>query len=107
MPADLGPTPVPGGTYVFPLEWDPPLDRPANVYDSESWLVSHQVFEGLVRWETGADGIVRGVPGLAESWRVNDDATVWTFTLREGVTFQPPVEPRGDGAGRRRRLGGT
>ena len=89
--AEPGPTPVPGGTYVVPLEWDPPSIDPLNVYDSESALVSHQVFEGLVRWETGADGIVRGVPGLAESWTVNDDATVWTFTLKNGVRFQPPV----------------
>ena len=53
--------------------------------------MSHQVFQGLVRWETGGDGIVRGVPCLAESWTPNKDATVWTFKLRSGVTFQPPV----------------
>ena len=53
--------------------------------------MNHQVFQGLVRYETGSDGTVRGVPGLAESWSVNDDATVWTFRLRKGVTFQPPV----------------
>ena len=27
------------------------------------------------------------VPALAEEWSSNDDGTVWTFTLREGVTF--------------------
>jgi peptide/nickel transport system substrate-binding protein len=27
------------------------------------------------------------VPWLAESWEVSDDAQMWTFTLREGVTF--------------------
>ena len=89
--AEPDPTPVPGGTYVVPLEWDPPSIDPLNVYDSESALVSHQVFEGLVRWVTGADGVMRGVPGLAERWDVTDDATVWTFTMKKGVRFQPPV----------------
>lgn len=27
------------------------------------------------------------VPALAVAWEANDDATVWTFTLRDGVTF--------------------
>jgi ABC-type transport system substrate-binding protein len=27
------------------------------------------------------------VPSLAESWEPNEDFTVWTFHLRQGVTF--------------------
>jgi peptide/nickel transport system substrate-binding protein len=32
------------------------------------------------------------VPALAESWEHNNDATVWTFRLRKGVTFHDGVE---------------
>jgi peptide/nickel transport system substrate-binding protein len=32
-------------------------------------------------------GISHFVPGLAESWEVSDDGLVWTFKIREGVTF--------------------
>lgn len=31
------------------------------------------------------------VPALAESWEHNEDSTVWTFHLREGVTFSNGV----------------
>jgi len=32
-------------------------------------------------------GISNFVPGLAESWEVSDDGLVWTYKIREGVTF--------------------
>jgi peptide/nickel transport system substrate-binding protein len=32
-------------------------------------------------------GIGNFIPGLAESWSVSDDGLVWTFKIREGVTF--------------------
>lgn len=32
-------------------------------------------------------GISNFVPGLAESWEVSDDGLVWTFKIRDGVTF--------------------
>jgi peptide/nickel transport system substrate-binding protein len=32
-------------------------------------------------------GISHFVPGLAEEWSVSDDGLVWTFKIREGVTF--------------------
>jgi peptide/nickel transport system substrate-binding protein len=35
--------------------------------------------------EIGAGGVL--VPELATSWEANDDLTVWTFQLREGVQF--------------------
>jgi peptide/nickel transport system substrate-binding protein len=32
-------------------------------------------------------GISNFVPGLAESWTASDDGLVWTFKIREGITF--------------------
>lgn len=45
--------------------------------------INHHMFEPLVRKDMNLQN--EGV--LAESWEVNDDATVWTFYLRKGVKF--------------------
>lgn len=46
-------------------------------------LLMNNVYEGLVTIDQ--EGEVQ--PQLAESWEVNGDRTVYTFTLHEGVTF--------------------
>lgn len=53
--------------------------------DGNSLTVSTQVLEHLVAFEPGTTELV---PGLATEWSANEDSTIWTFTLREGVTFQ-------------------
>src|SRR5699024_8985493 len=45
-------------------------------------LMGH-VYEGLVRIDAAGEI----VPLLATSWEVSEDATEYTFRLREGVTF--------------------
>ena len=47
------------------------------------WQVTEKVMSRLVR--PGEDG--RPEPNLATAWSVNDDATEWTFMLRDGVKF--------------------
>jgi peptide/nickel transport system substrate-binding protein len=44
------------------------------------------MYNGLIMWNV-ADGYHTIVPALATEWSANDDGTVYTFTLREGVTF--------------------
>lgn len=46
----------------------------------------NMMYDGLIMWNL-ADGYRTIIPALAETWTVSDDKTVYTFTLREGVTF--------------------
>ena len=71
--------------YSMPFSFSD-LD-PSSAFSAEHWLLQN-VYETLTRFENPegpADEQLVGV--LAESWSSNDDATVWTFNLREGVTF--------------------
>ena len=56
----------------------------ADETDGESLRVCEQVKEALYAYETGGTATV---PSLAEECTPNDDLTVWTCTLRQGVTF--------------------
>ncbi|MGL4608061.1 MAG: ABC transporter substrate-binding protein [Trueperaceae bacterium] len=57
--------------------------------DGNSLTVSYQVVENLVAYAPGSADIA---PGLALSWQPNEDATVWTFKLREGVKFHDDTD---------------
>lgn len=76
--------PVQGGELRFGLTTEPatldPLS-PRNTADGRSVLFN--VFEGLVKSDT--EGNLR--PAAAESWAVDKEARVYTFTLREGLLF--------------------
>lgn len=52
----------------------------ASVYDS---LPVNQIFDGLV----AINPSLNVVPALAETWTISRDGLVYTFRLREGVTF--------------------
>ncbi len=47
-------------------------------------IVTRQMEEGLLDFKPGT---LEVVPKLATKWEANDDATEWTFTLRDDVTF--------------------
>ncbi len=71
-------------TYIT---WQDFIDLdPAYAFASEP-PVLNQCYENLVWYNhPGSEEVLR--PGLATKWESNEDATVWTFYLREGVEFQ-------------------
>lgn len=78
---------VSGGRFVYANPYSFTDLDPASAFSSEHILLQN-VYETLTRLddpEAPASEQLIGV--LAESWESNDDATVWTFRLREGVTF--------------------
>lgn len=51
-------------------------------------FVGNQLYDGLTRFDLSDGGVIPQIqPALAESWEPNEDLTVWTFKLREGVKF--------------------
>lgn len=87
----------PLGNEYFAVMEDPSDDtfiwmqngEPAGIYcadetDGEALRVCEQINESLLGYEVAGTDVV---PVLATEFSSNEEATVWTFTLREGVTF--------------------
>ena len=66
---------------------------PGRVTDNESVEVAAQVYDTLLRYESGRTDIE---PGLAVAWEVSADGTTWTFRLRRGVRFHDGTELNAD-----------
>ncbi|WP_029289051.1 ABC transporter substrate-binding protein [Cellulomonas sp. HZM] len=77
--------PVDGGELTFAIGNDPISVNPSGIGSGNDTLyVTRQIVDSLL-WQDPADGSLE--PWLATSWKSNDDATQFTFTLRDGVTF--------------------
>ena len=82
-----GPTNLQGASPTVCLNLgptDPTIDPALAADRGAGEFVANQLFLGLVRAdeETGAP-----IPELATSWVMSPDATVFTFTLRSGLTW--------------------
>lgn len=76
----------PGGrdTFVWMQNAEPISMYCNDETDGESLRACEQVVESLLSYEVGATDVQ---PGLATSCDPNEDLTVWTCNLREGVKF--------------------
>ena len=67
------------GQVAEPATMDPHVATAVN-----DFRILVNIYEGLVRY---APGTLEVEPALAESWEISDDGTVYTFELRDGVSF--------------------
>jgi ABC-type oligopeptide transport system substrate-binding subunit len=72
------------GTFVGdpPEHIDPALNTTLDAYQ-----VVNAVYDGLTEIDASDPDNPVIVPEVAESFEPNEDATEWTFTIREGLTF--------------------
>jgi peptide/nickel transport system substrate-binding protein len=77
------PEPVMGGSLTGIIPPSITDMDPVTIYDQGGIILIQQVCEYLIALDN-QNGLK---PSLAESWEGNDDASVWTFKLRQGVTF--------------------
>lgn len=75
---------IDGGTIVGdPLEHiDPALNSTLDGYQ-----VINAMYDGLTDLDATDPASPKVVPHVAESYEANDDASVWTFTIRDGQKF--------------------
>ncbi|MFC3980811.1 ABC transporter substrate-binding protein [Streptosporangium jomthongense] len=75
--------PVAGSTLTYAIAGTQVSLDPAVAATAVTGLIDRNVFDSLVA-QTGPDSFG---PWLAKEWTVSKDGKVYTFTLREGVTF--------------------
>jgi oligopeptide transport system substrate-binding protein len=76
--------PQQGGSIVITYKDDVSTLDPAIGYDWQNWSMIKSLFDGLMDYEPGTTELR---PGLAESYEISGDGTVFTFKLRQGVKF--------------------
>jgi peptide/nickel transport system substrate-binding protein len=73
-----------GGVLIYGRGGDSVSLDPAKETDGESLNVSDSIFDTLVQFKLGTTEVE---PGLAQSWKVSTDGTMYTFKLRTGIKF--------------------
>ncbi len=77
-------TPKKGGNVVVGITQDLDSLDPHKMAYAGTREVLFNVFEGLVKPDSNGDLL----PAVASEYSISDDAKVYTFTLRDGITFQ-------------------
>ena len=88
-PTPIGMEPISGGTVRWALD--------NNVSTLDALKTTSQPEIGALHSQEKLfdfDEDLNPQPTLVESWTTSDDGLTWTFKLREGITFNAPVEGR-------------
>jgi ABC-type transport system substrate-binding protein len=91
-------TPKQGGTLTLSYLTEPSSLDPAIAWNVIDWQIEHDIYQGLLQYahkpgEAGTELIpclATEVPSTANGG-ISADGKVYTFHLRTGVKFQPPV----------------
>src|SRR6202162_4687148 len=86
------PTPVAAreaGTLIWGMPAETDILDPHATGGWSTYQVTYQIFEGLAKEDLTKADVPSPplVPGLATSWDISPDGTVYTFKLRPGVKF--------------------
>ena len=88
---DTTPTPGTSGAVTYPdtKNWVEATSRELSTLDYvvTALATNHEVNVNLVDGLLEHDSAGKIVPSIASEWSANDDSTVWTFKLREGVKW--------------------
>jgi peptide/nickel transport system substrate-binding protein len=89
-----GDTPKQGGTMTVGYQGEPDGIDPAVNYTNEGWVIEQMMYNGLVKFDSGTgEAGTKIVPDIAEAMpTLSADAKTYTFKLRKGVKFAPPVD---------------
>ena len=91
-----GSSPSYGGTLNVSFEGEPTGLDPSVAWELESWSILHCVYNQMLTYVAGpgpavvTTDLATEVPSVANGGVTNDGKT-WTFHLRPGVMFHPPV----------------
>jgi peptide/nickel transport system substrate-binding protein len=83
-------------TFTLATNRTPSDLDPHSAYDAGSGVILQGPFEGLIRLKPGTADEIE--PVLAEAWEATADASIWTFHLRDGVTFHDGTPLNGEAA---------
>jgi peptide/nickel transport system substrate-binding protein len=72
-------------TLTIAMNGSPSDLDPHSAYDYRSAMPLRGPYEGLIALDGAATD--KYVPVIAEAWAPNEDKSVWTFTIRTGITF--------------------
>lgn len=89
LAATLAPKAEAAGTLIWGMPAETDILDPHATGGWSTYQVTYQIFEGLAKEDLTKADVASPplIPGLATSWDISPDGTVYTFKLRPGVKF--------------------